>query len=213
VRVVHILRKPLSEGNVAQNVVRHGTGGMNIDASRISTTSDEREEMLHMSQGFVGRKLGRPELMNYGYESSMAIKTVSIPNPHGRWPANLILQHLDGCRNVGVRRVWANQSSSLGSGRGHGNTPGNGIYYGVGGQVLASTADVDGMETVEAWECGPGCPVAGLDAATGELLPQGSPKRSPITSGSLGWGTGQETFYGDAGGASRFFKQVGGVEK
>ena len=47
--------------------------------------------MLKMSQGFAGRKWGRPEMANYGYESSMPTKTVSVPSSAGRWPANVLL--------------------------------------------------------------------------------------------------------------------------
>jgi len=65
-KVIHVLRKPKSEGSVAQNVLKHGTGALNIDASRIGTGE---------------RPVG------------------------GRWPANLILQHLDGCRCEGVKKV------------------------------------------------------------------------------------------------------------
>ena len=54
-RVIHVLRKPLSEGTVAANTLKHGTSGLNIDASR---------------------------------------------HEGGRWPANVILQHLDGCGGV-----------------------------------------------------------------------------------------------------------------
>ena len=39
-RIIHVLRKPLSEGTVASNVLKHGCGGLNIDASRISSTGD-----------------------------------------------------------------------------------------------------------------------------------------------------------------------------
>jgi hypothetical protein len=35
-KVIHVLRKPLSEGTVAKNVLKHGTGGLNIDKSRLS---------------------------------------------------------------------------------------------------------------------------------------------------------------------------------
>lgn len=39
-RVIHVLRKPLSESTVAANTLKHGTGGLNIDASRIRTGED-----------------------------------------------------------------------------------------------------------------------------------------------------------------------------
>lgn len=93
--VVTVARKPLDGGIVAANVTLHGTGAINIDASRIATSEEDRASMLSMSQGFVGRKMGRPELMNYGYEGSMPVKTLSTPSLSGRWPANLILDH--GC--------------------------------------------------------------------------------------------------------------------
>ena len=38
--MIHVLRKPLSEGTVAANVVKHGVGGLNIDASRVGTTDN-----------------------------------------------------------------------------------------------------------------------------------------------------------------------------
>ena len=36
-RLIHLLRKPVSEGTVASNVLKHGVGAINIEASRIST--------------------------------------------------------------------------------------------------------------------------------------------------------------------------------
>ena len=38
--VITVARKPLSEGSVAANVLKHGTGGLNIDGCRVGT--DER---------------------------------------------------------------------------------------------------------------------------------------------------------------------------
>lgn len=40
-KVIHLLRKPLSEKNLASNALKHGTGGLNIDGSRIPTTPSE----------------------------------------------------------------------------------------------------------------------------------------------------------------------------
>lgn len=56
---------------------------------------------------------------------------------------------------------------------------------------LGGYADEDGTETVEAWDCAPGCPVAALDAQTGVLKSgfMAAPNNTP----------------GDSGGASRFF--------
>ena len=56
-RMIHVLRKPLSEGTVASNVLKHGTGGLNIDASRISFRSeaDERESKTKNQHGDLER--------------------------------------------------------------------------------------------------------------------------------------------------------------
>ena len=56
--------------------------------------------MLKHSQSFVGKKLGRPDLMNYGYEDSMATKTLSIPHNGGRWPSNVILDGSEVVRGL-----------------------------------------------------------------------------------------------------------------
>jgi site-specific DNA-methyltransferase (adenine-specific) len=39
IEIAVLVRKPLSEGTVAKNVLRHGTGGLNIDACRVPTAS------------------------------------------------------------------------------------------------------------------------------------------------------------------------------
>jgi len=70
-----------------------------------------------------------------------------------------------------------------------------------------------GQETVANWICEPGCPVARLDEQSGVLT-------SGVMKGQQrGWdfhgiygasGDTEATSYGDTGGASRFYKQVGG---
>ena len=87
-KVIHVLRKPKSEGSVTQNVLKHGTGALNIDGSRIGTD----EIPINKLESWSG--FGQKERPAY-------TPTVS----KGRWPANLILQHLDGCRCEGVKQV------------------------------------------------------------------------------------------------------------
>jgi hypothetical protein len=75
--------------------------------------------------------------------------------------------------------------------------------------------DADGMEEVANWICAPGCPVASLDVQSGD---RSSPWRGNLNVGKKGGamfgggvvnppGLGKPE-YRDAGGASRFFKQV-----
>jgi site-specific DNA-methyltransferase (adenine-specific) len=72
-----VARKPLI-GTVAENVLTHGTGGLNIDASRIGTTV----ETWPASRSYAAGQ------MQPGHEGQTQ-STGEAPN--GRWPANLIL--------------------------------------------------------------------------------------------------------------------------
>jgi len=42
-KVIHLLRKPCSEPTVAANVLRWGTGALNIDATRVGFVSEADE--------------------------------------------------------------------------------------------------------------------------------------------------------------------------
>lgn len=68
-------------------------------------------------------------------------------------------------------------------------------------------ADAEGRETVEAWECVDGCPVAELDAQSGETASSGHTRRNGAA--TMGFGGASADFdvrgVADAGGASRFF--------
>ena len=156
-RMIHVLRKPLSEGTVAANTLKHGTGGLNIDASRIGSGH-------HLPAGRVtSKRLAGDGGLGAGAGREGPREVFTPRSVSGRWPANVILQHLDGCRCDGVN-----------------------------------------------WVCEPGCPVARLDEQTGRSVSRiGKPRGSKKP--GAGWGmtaTGAE--YDDAGGASRFYKQVGG---
>ena len=74
---VVVARKPLGEKTVAANVLAHGTGALNIDATRIGT--EERHNASSGNASVVG--LGT---------SWNATETVGRP-AFGRWPANVAL--------------------------------------------------------------------------------------------------------------------------
>jgi hypothetical protein len=196
-RVIHVLRKPLSEGTVAGNVLKHGCGGINIDASRVGT------EQIPINRLEVWSGFGRKERPAY-------VATTA----KGRWPSNVILTHLDGCRCDGIKRVsgqnpkYANESKggTRGSDFAMGSRP-----SGVG----IGHADKDGKESVANWICEPGCPVARLDGQTGDVPSNGlRPKPYQGSPGIYGGNIGkkQGPLYADKGGASRFFKQIGGEQ-
>ena len=166
-----VAMKPLS-GNFVQNAKKHGVAGLNIDGVRIAGAKGAGVWGTSNKTINPDRKFNAsPEMGEYRSEQNSA----------GRFPSNVILGHLAGCRCVGTKRV------------------------------RASTADADGKETVEAWECASGCPVA--------AFPDGgaSGRASGPSNGTLGThgrfssakgDMGESKFYGDVGSAARFFKQV-----
>ncbi len=94
-KVIHVLRKPLSEKTVAANTVKHGTGGLNIGVSRIST--DDNLNGGAYAENPTERWDGAE---NWRYKRGEQGNAGSFQQPTGRWPGNLILQHLDGCEGV-----------------------------------------------------------------------------------------------------------------
>jgi len=195
---VHIVvaMKPMT-GNFVANAKKHGVAGLNIDGSRISGPKGDGVWGTSNKTVSTDRKFNAsPKMGEYRSEAHAG----------GRWPPNVILAHLPGCRCLGVKKVesdkprgrkatkarsWKNQS--------------------VEGINRVGYADADGKESVEVWSCAPGCPT--------RAFPEGgaSGRASGPTRGKLGTqgrfspasgDMGESKFYGDAGSASRFFKQV-----
>jgi site-specific DNA-methyltransferase (adenine-specific) len=75
---VIVARKPI-EGTVANNVLKWGTGGLNIDGSRISANGDNLE----------GGKRGGTD--NEIYSKGLGDSSGKSSALDGRWPANIIL--------------------------------------------------------------------------------------------------------------------------
>jgi hypothetical protein len=80
-----LVRKPLA-GTVAANVQEHGTGALNIDATRIDGGVRDGERGARVS----------------GDRSREEYRTGTTEGPHadttlGRWPANLVLSHTEWC--------------------------------------------------------------------------------------------------------------------
>jgi DNA modification methylase len=88
-----VARKPLSEKSVAENVLKWGTGGLNIDVSRIGT-----EQIKSTYGGFTpalndGRDL--EDRKDWIDDSKVDGKFNTVTH-EGRWPANIILDEEAG---------------------------------------------------------------------------------------------------------------------
>ena len=87
-------RKPLSEKSFAENVLKHGTGGINIDGSRI-----EFEDTQNAATNPKFRAQNNYKMPEPGQESNGAVKFTSSKNEYdtsGRFPANIIFDEEAG---------------------------------------------------------------------------------------------------------------------
>jgi site-specific DNA-methyltransferase (adenine-specific) len=71
-----LARKPLSESSIAANVLKHGTGGINVDGCRVETTENRARNNAARTNGT-------------SYIVQREAKFID-PGGDGRWPANLI---------------------------------------------------------------------------------------------------------------------------
>lgn len=193
-----LVRKPLGERTVAVNVLRHGTGAINVDAGRIGVEGED-----------TGRKSISKPYGGAALNDSASVPQDSTGHGKGRFPANLVLSHSAACRRVGEKDVKGSRKLGGISRRGQRAVLGD---YGMNPTEMKSQCNPDGTETVAAWECVPGCPVKELDDQGGELT-SGTLRGERATGQSAVYGNfGQnpvaENFPGSTGTASRFFYQA-----
>lgn len=81
---VVVARKPLV-GTVAGNVLEHGTGALNIDGCRVTTT----DTLGRAKGGWGNAAVGAT---NYGN-----FKSIGVTKEGGRWPANIVFTHAAEC--------------------------------------------------------------------------------------------------------------------
>jgi site-specific DNA-methyltransferase (adenine-specific) len=192
---VIVARKPI-EGTVANNVLKWGTGGLNIDASRIGRQDGD------VSTGGYGN--GGIGMGSVGLDQGEGKDAEWQTSTSGRWPANVILGHTQSCQPTGKTI-----KSKTGAGKRTAT---------FGTQDTQSGGDGSGgwsgyeYET-EVYECVDGCPVKLLDEQSGQVgngwkKNYGSDDYAgkQYSGGSFGGGgySGTNT-YADSGGASRFF--------
>jgi hypothetical protein len=204
-RFAFLLRKPCAEKTVAENVLRHGTGALNIAATRVAHASASDFEKHKAGVEAIKARGGS---MADSWKNSSDLSGASDVTTAGRWPSNLVLVHGSECRRAGTKRVPNIGGSSSGMsafGQNSGWNPHNNRVTSIDRH-----RDLDGLETIAAWACEPGCPVAELDAMSGErkttyVSSHHQNNRSGDFLGALQHPGAQG--YDDSGGASRFFPQ------
>jgi DNA modification methylase len=204
-----VFRKPL-RGTLAHNVMTYGTGGLNIDATRVRHASKEDFE-THKAQVDAVREKGG--VRGNSWKNDSDLSGANEVKEGGRWPANLLLEHSAACRKVGTQTIAPHPQ---GPDRFQKTTGGD--FSEAYGNQLAQ----DEPEVSPVWECAEGCPVRAMDdqsgdrpsTLTGRADPNGSHEHPGTemnpNSTFLGERTHLSKVYADAGGASRFFTQIEG---
>ena len=189
-----LARKPL-EGTVSQNVLKHGTGGINVDGSRIDSGG------THGSASSAGLGSGKP-----ASGVPFVGGVISAPHPKGRWPSNCLLSHAEGCVCTGTKRVKGTSAIPRDPDKAENAIYGKFDKFTDDGSTRY--ADADGLETVETWQCVEGCPVRLLDEQSGESKSTTGVRDPNGTMGYHGGASGLPGIvsgHSDTGGASRFF--------
>ena len=197
VEYVVLAQRPV-ETTFADNAIKWGTGGINIDGTRVGTetiTTCAKEGMYGAGSRETMRQLGfRP------YTTEDPVLPASQHT--GRFPANLLLSHHPDCEYVGETKIKegkANGERNTDQGAcnihnwGTGKIHKSGVHY--------------GEETIEKWSCVDGCPVRLLDQQSGNRRSShgGGNRHAGESVFGTGGDGGQSQQYFDSGGVSRFF--------
>lgn len=195
-------RKPLEQDTLADQVEATGTGGMNIDGTRIKHASAEDFEK-HKEQ--VERIKEKGGSWDGSWKNSSDLSGASEVTAAGRWPPNVVMTHSPECKQIGTRRMdaptinrFTDGMKPFGDGAGH-------PYETTGG----------GEEEIPVYECAEGCPVKAMDEMSGTLTSGTGAKKNSTSEGHRANAYGTESrpagtemvSYGDSGGASRYFPQ------
>ena len=231
-----VFRKELG-GTVAENVLKYGTGGINVEGCRI-----------YRDKGDVSgwSKTGSKASKNRSMTGDNYARGKKKDNP-GRWPANVIFVHHGLCECVGRKKIKVKSRPASGDKLVNPHASVALKEYG-GVESTPCYTDENGMQEIEDWNCtlecpgcgwqwsAPGkepcprchcdrpqwiCPVKILDRQSGELT---SGTYSPHhqrnvprlgKGGVYGDDSGTQSpreWGGSKGGASRFFKCFSGDE-
>jgi DNA methylase len=202
-----VARKPLAEASVAANVLKYGTGAINIDACRITSVAYSKYvKPAGSSSWFYQERDHNPsETPHRGRDI--------YTRARGRWPSNFLLSHIEpdednqgGCQFIGKKYI-KNAAGSICSAR-----PRNNRVYGEDHSLRGdweAFGNKDGYEEIPEYRCADNCPVAELDRQSGnpekEQIARSNSYKTNSEGGSFQRSQNQCGQTG-CGYASRFFK-------
>jgi hypothetical protein len=151
-RSFFLFRAPLDGDTVAANVLKHGTGGINVAACHVG-------DDLRMNQ-----PCGSPDNAYSGGWNTNPTPTLA----QGRWPTNLVFVHSEACSIQGKVKIKVSATSV---------EPGQEIRgkfkqtYDLGWAVRSTTQHgQNGAEFVDLWRCPPDCALTVLHNQVDDLV-------------------------------------------
>ena len=196
-----LFRKPLSEPTLVGQVLKTGTGVINIDGCRVKHAGKADFEAHKAMVDAVKAKGG---VRGDSWKNSSDLSGANDVSMAGRWPANVLFVHSTGCKLVGEEKVnapvinrFTDGAKPFGNGAGH---PFESVQ----------TGDENGQESIGVYECAEECPAQALNDQSGILT---SGKFRPVTPSNREGYAGpmpevsNYSTEGSQGGASRFFSQ------
>lgn len=210
---VLIFRKPISEKTLAANILKWGTGGINIDASRIALSGEKNPSVSRYesvkagvwqqkgNHGWDHKNRGG----NYGAQTAASMDL-------GRFPANVILEHHPDCEFVGTKEVGSGDPTKRKKDKKYQDVHKG--YQRLNASMYTHKKEGQlsnyGSQTTDAYNCHPDCPVKALDEQSGclksgTLAPHHRRGENVNVYGKSNGAPPSKDFGGDAGGASRFF--------
>lgn len=198
-----LARKPLEKGlSIAENVLKWGTGGINIDGCRVNTSDNlaKNYNSIRKSDDEMGER-GYKMGFRQGKDSyAEATESTSL----GRFPANLIMSHHPECECRGLKKIGSGKEGGY-------NYKGN--KYEVQGFVPNNSPEANsnyGEESIEDWNCHEDCPIRIMDEQSG-VTTSGKVKSDKDSydgksiTGLLRGVSNAQNQHGGSGVASRFF--------
>jgi len=197
--VITVARKPV-KGTLVDNIAQWGTGGLNIDESRVEGpsgagvwgTSNATVSSTRMFNGSPGMRDWK-----------------SKPHSRGRFPANIVFEHKPECRSLGAQKIKGNRTDTRPDGDG-GRGSKEQWRFRPTDATKRGYSNEDGMETVEQWDCVGDCPVDHLNKTVG-ITKSGhmdSIKKGKKRVAFSNFGACKTTSRASEGYVSRFFKQI-----
>jgi len=186
-----VARKPLSEKSVAENVLKWGTGGINIDGCRVGSDGGTKKVDINKDSD---------TMFEGGRHNSGKVEELN----EGRFPANIILECL--CDEVIKGEKGEVKKTTRGKSFGE-------IAYGE----LNKDKSVEGIDNYNDKgdiHTNPMCPCYIMDEQSGVSSSQNGKSKTKINNKDANWfrnsgGDIEERWgFGDKGGASRFFYQA-----